>query len=151
MDRVDRTFHFVEDVALQACRSSTNDMLSPWYYRTSSIWLANAHNFWDSDFAQKPKKKFGRVMRTDGENLSDMLLEQRGEVLGKLVEETDVWRRENPVSEDEGDGMEGLEGGVGAADSSSSAKRLRPVGNFVLSARASPTAGSRTPKMLSPK
>jgi hypothetical protein len=60
MERVDRTIHFIEDVDLQACRSTTNDMLAPWYYRTSMIYLSSSHNFWSSVFATtKPKKKFG--------------------------------------------------------------------------------------------
>ena len=109
MDRVDRTLHFIEDVSLQACRSPTNDMLSPWYYRTSMIWLAKEHNFWASDFAQKPKKKFGRVMKTEGDHISDMLVEQKGKVMAALIDDTEDWRRGKSASEDEDDGEEDRE------------------------------------------
>jgi histone deacetylase 6 len=153
MDRVDRTIHFIEDVSLQACRSQTNDMLSPWYYRTSLIWLANEHNFWSSDFAQKPKKKFGRVMRTDGDHISDMLMEQKDKVLAALFEDTKDWRSERPATDDEDDidAMNIAESN--AAATSSSARRLPAVGNFALSParRSSPAGpGSGTPKLLSP-
>jgi histone deacetylase 6 len=153
MDRVDRTIHFIEDVSLQACRSQTNDMLSPWYYRTSLIWLANEHNFWSSDFAQKPKKKFGRVMRTDGDHISDMLMEQKDKVLTALFEDTKDWRSERPATDDEDDihAMDVVENN--AAATSSSARRLPAVGNFALSParRSSPAGpGSGTPKLLSP-
>ena len=147
MDRVDRTIHFIEDVSLQACRSPTNDMLSPWYYRTSMIWLAKEHNFWSSDFAQKPKKKFGRVMKTDGDHISDMLVEQKDKVLAALIDDTEDWRRGKSATDDEEDGedvMDGIEGDAVVA--SSSARKLPPVGNFALS----PAPGARTPKVLSP-
>ena len=158
IDRIDKTIHFIEDVPLQACRSPTNDMLSPWYYRTSLIWLANAHNFWASDFAAKRKKKFGRVDRTAGAHISDMLAEQRERVLEVLLEETEEWRagKEDEDQEDEladEDAME-IEGGDPASSlpAASSLRRLPPVGNFALSPapRSSPAAGSRTPAAQSP-
>ena len=146
MDRVDRTIHFIEDVALQACRSATNDMLSPWYYRTSMIWLGKEHNFWSSDFAQKPKKKFGRVMKTEGDHISDMLMEQKDKVMAALIDDTEDWRhgKANTDEEDVENAMDIVDGG--AVVTSSSARKLPPVGNFALS----PVAGSKTPKVLSP-
>lgn len=165
MDRIDRTIHFISDVALQACRSPTNDLLSPWYYRTSQIFLGSEHNFWASDFAQKPKKKFGRVMRTDGEHMGDMMLEQKSRVLDVLLEETEEWRSgrlatDDEVEDEEEDGVrlydvdeDAMEISEGAAPPSS-ARKLPPVGNFALSParRSSPAAGqsSRTPGVLSP-
>lgn len=148
MDRVDRTIHFIEDVSLQACRSQTNDMLSPWYYRTSMIWLAKEHNFWASDFAQKPKKKFGRVMRTEGDHISDMLMEQKEKVLSTLIEDTEDWRRSRSATDDEedvGDAMDLVDGEPVAT--SSSTRRLPPVGNFALSPAPRSSPG---PKTLSP-
>lgn len=147
--------HFIENVPLQACRSPTNDMLSPWYYRTSLIWLANAHNFWASDLAAKPKKKFGKVHRTSGEHISDMLVEQREMVLEVLLEETEEWRLSKEATDEEGDvdedAME-IEGGDASLPGAASARRLPPVGNFALSPapRSSPAAGSRTPGAQSP-
>ena len=165
MDRVDRTIHFIEDVDLQACRSTTNDMLAPWYYRTSMIYLSSSHNFWSSVFATtKPKKKFGCVKRTDStaEHISDMLLEQKDDVMAALLEETKEWRSTRPftVNDDDEDGIiggsEAME--ISEADplpgaTSSSFKKLPPVGNFALSPapRSSPAGpGSRTPSALSP-
>lgn len=156
MDRIDRTLHFIEDVPLQACRSQTNDMLSPWYYRTSTIWLASEHNFWSSDFAQKPKKKFGRVLKARGEHISDMLVNQREDVLETLREETEEWRAsrdgtdEEEVVGNDGDAMDVAEGDAMA---SAAAARLPPVGNFALSPapRSSPAAqGAGTPGVRSP-
>jgi histone deacetylase 6 len=165
MERVDRTIHFIEDVDLQACRSATNDMLAPWYYRTSMIYLSSSHNFWSSVFATtKPKKKFGFfIKRANGtaEHISDMLLEQRDEVMEALLEETKEWRNSRPftVSDDAEDGIvggsEAME--ISEADpltgATSSFKKLPPVGNFALSPvpRSSPAGpGSRTPSALSP-
>jgi len=168
MDRVDRTIHFIEDVDLQACRSTTNDILAPWYYRTSMIYLSSGHNFWSSVFATtKPKKKFGCIKRTAGStavHISDMLLEQKDEVMAALLEETKEWRSTRPftVADDDDDGMVGGSEAMeiseanplpGAASSSASLNTLPPVGNFALSPapRSSPAGpGSRTPSALSP-
>jgi hypothetical protein len=156
MERVDRTIHFIEDVDLQACRSTTNDMLAPWYYRTSMIYLSSNHNFWSSVFATtKPKKKFGRfIKRADGtaEHISDMLLEQRGEVMEALLEETEEWRSSRPLhgADDDEDGIVGGSEAMEISEADplpSSFKKLPPVGNFALSpvprsTPASPTRGS---------
>lgn len=165
MDLVDHTIHFIADVALQACRSPTNDLLSPWYYRTSSVWLGSEHNFWASDFAQKPKKKFGRVARAAGEHMGDMLLEQKESVFELLLDKTEDWRLEHHPTDDEdelGEEDEGVRGDVdndameiSEGDTMASARRLPPVGNFALSPapRASPAAAgpsSRTPGVMSP-
>lgn len=168
MERVDRTIHFIEDVDLQACRSATNDMLAPWYYRTSIIYLSAGHNFWESVFAStKPKKKFGFVVKRSPESsavhISDMLLEQKDEVMGALLEETKEWRSSRPFAVDDDDDDEGIVGGsedmeISEADplpgaAGASFKKLPPVGNFALSPapRSSPAGpGSRTPSALSP-
>lgn len=147
MDRVDRTIHFIENAPLQACRSQTNDMLSPWYYRTSLIWLSNEHSFWDSDFAQKPKKKFGRVTKTDGEHISDMLVEQKDKVMQTLIGDTEEWRTGKQLTDEEDDHEDAMEISEGdTLATASSMRRLPPVGNFALSPapRSSPAAaGSR--------
>lgn len=146
MDRVDRTIHFIEDVPLQACRSQTNDMLSPWYYRTSMVWLANEHMFWSSDFVQKPKKKFGRAMKTEGDHISDMLMEQKGKVLEALIEDTEDWRRSRSATDDEDEGADAMDIAEGDPHA---ARRLPPVGNFALS--PAPHEPGRTPqRLLSP-
>jgi histone deacetylase 6 len=165
MERVDRTIHFIEDVDLQACRSTTNDMLAPWYYRTSMIYLSSGHNFWDSVFATtKPKKKFGCVIkRANGtaKHISDMLLEQKDEVMEALLEETKEWRSSRPfdVNDDDEDGIVGGSEAMEISEAdplpevTSSFKKLPPVGNFALSPapRSSPAGpGSRTPSARSP-
>jgi hypothetical protein len=165
MERVDRTIHFIEDVDLQACRSTTNDMLAPWYYRTSMIYLSSSHNFWSSVFATtKPKKKFGFfIKRANGtaEHISDMLLEQKDEVMEALLEETKEWRSSRPfnATDDDEDGIVGGSEAMEISDpdplpgATSSFKKLPPVGNFALSPapRSSPAGpGSRTPSALSP-
>jgi histone deacetylase 6 len=166
MERVDRTIHFIEDVDLQACRSTTNDMLAPWYYRTSMIYLSSSHNFWSSVFATtKPKKKFGffikRANLGTAEHISDMLLEQRDEVMEALLEETKEWRNSRPfnVTDDDEDGIVGGSEAMEISEpdplpgATSSFKKLPPVGNFALSPvpRSSPAGpGSRTPSARSP-
>lgn len=89
-------------------------------------------------------------MKTEGDHISDMLVEQKGRVMAALIDDTEDWRRGKSASEDEDDGedvMDGIEGDAAVASSSSAARKLPPVGNFALS----PAPGARTPNVLSPK
>jgi len=84
-------------------------------------------------------------MKTDGDHISDMLVEQKDKVLAALIDDTEDWRRGKSATDDEedGDAMDGVEGNAAVT---SSARKLPPVGNFALS----PVPGARTPKILSP-
>lgn len=121
---------FVVDVGLMSCKSATNDMLAGWYYHHSTVFVANGHGFWQSDMVRKPRKRFGHTEKSDGDNITDMLMEHKEAVFQTLLEDTEEWR-EHHNSSDEGVGM-------------ASPSRLPPVGNFALSPapRTPGTAGS---------
>lgn len=128
MSSITRTIQFVTDVSLQAVRSPTNDLLSPWYHRTSQIFLTHEHNFWAQDYAQKPKRKFGRLLKCEEEGVGDMLRVHSERVWEVLLEETREWRESHAaeVSEVE-EVMEDISGSAPAAT------KLPPVGNFAFS------------------
>lgn len=151
-ERLTKAISFVEDVPLQSCKSNTNDQLQSWYYnRTSLVFVANEHAFWDSEFAgNKIRKRFGRVYKSEAESISDMLVEHKDAVTDALLRETKQWREEKMIAED--DFMAGT-----AADPEHAQKGAPPIGNFALSPRgktvgngslASPS--TRTPRIGSP-
>ena len=115
---------FVEDVPLQSCKSATNDALAPWYFANSLIFVTPEHNFWFSDLARKPKKRFGHVERSTEESISDMLIVHKQQVFETLLQETAGWRAENSQNV-VNDAME-----VSGSGSITSPQRLPPVSNF---------------------
>jgi len=150
IDYIDRTFHFITDISLQACRSQTNDTLAPWYARTSMVYVADTHGFWASEYAQRPKKKFGRLLRSEHEEMSEMLVEHKDQVLDTMIADSREWLDNREVADDEEDAMEVEE--QLKADLAGSTQRMPPRGNFALSPapRASAAAGIRSPRLLSP-
>lgn len=134
MTSLTRTIQFITDVSLQAVRSPTNDLLSPWYHRTSQIFLTHEHNFWAQDYAQKPKRKFGRLLKCEEEGVGDMLREHQERVWEVLLEDTREWRENHAAEvsevEEAMDAMEDVSGLTPAAT------KLPPVGNFALSPAA---------------
>ncbi|KAK4550775.1 hypothetical protein LTR36_000354 [Oleoguttula mirabilis] len=128
-DRLSKAISFVEDVPLQSCKSPTNDQLQSWYYGASLVFVANEHGFWHSEFARKSRKRFGRLEKSEENTISDMLVANRKAVTDLLLRETEKWRSQRPVGDDE------EMAGVSAALPEPVQRGLPPVGNFALSPR----------------
>jgi histone deacetylase 6 len=124
---ITKAISFVEDVPLMSCKSQTNDYLPGWYYNTSLVFVANEHNYFFSDYYRKPKKRFGRVIRSEELSISDMLKEQRQAVFDCLLSETEEWRRTAPTEDIDDD-------------------RMPPVGNFALSGGKSASVATPDPR-----
>lgn len=151
---ITKTIHFVVDVPMQTCRSQTDDALQAWYYATSLVFMSQDHNFWATDHARKPKKRFGRVFHSVDESISDMLEASKDAVTDMLLEQTAVWRANKATSDDEMD--------IAAEAPLKSPNRLPPIGNFApspkkttnlapSSAAASPRGRrARSPRLGSP-
>lgn len=134
-----KAISFVEDVALTSCKSLIgNDQLPGWYYEHSLVFVSGEHNYWESDYARKPKKRFGRLSKSSSTLISDMLLEHRDEVLERLREETSDWKPEKMGAGNDLD-MSGLP---------KSPQKLPPVHNFALHTASSPRASENGSRAL---
>jgi len=117
--RMTRAISFVEDVPFQSCKSATNEDLAKWYFFSSLVYISTLHNFWQSEYALKIKKRFGRVSRSAEASISDMLLAHKDEVTATLLRDTAAWRAQKPAKQvEQGD---------------SELARRPPIGNFALS------------------
>ena len=134
-ERLTKVISFVEDVPLRACSSPTNDQFQAWYYRTSLVFVAKEHNYSRSEYANKTKKRWGRVHISKEDSISDMLAENKDIVTHALLEETRQWRAARPTDTE----MQGTE---------ASPKGLPAVGNFALSQRGN---GFHNGDLLAPK
>ena len=121
-ERVTGMISFVGDVPLQSCKSATNDFLPTWYFNSSLVFVSQDHNWWFSDL--KPRKRFGKVIRSSADPMNGMLLEHRQEVFDFLLQETSDWTETGPEND-----------GHSAVDTGTVETRMPPVGNFALSPR----------------
>ena len=124
-DQLTTAISFIHDVPLQSCKSPTNDILAQWYYASSMVFVTPDHNFWSSDLARKPKKRFGRIKQSSKETITDMLVEHKDAVLSLLREKTASWRAQKSQVED--DAMD-----TTLSEAVVSPKRMPPIGNFAL-------------------
>ncbi|KAK6441093.1 Histone deacetylase hda1 [Oleoguttula sp. CCFEE 5521] len=154
IEYVTKTVSFITDVALQACRSHTNDLLSPWYAKNSQVYVARSHNWWSLEFSQRPKKKFGKLMENEESGMSEMLQVHKDTVFEMLLAETAAWRASrDDIDDDEMTGQDAVDEGAIVAPAASG---LPPVKNFAPSPvkpgeSSTPTgAGVRSPGLLSP-
>lgn len=94
---------FVEDVSLMSCKSLVggDDELPNWYHRNSLVLVAEEHAYFASDFARKPKRRFGRVVRSSKNTITEMLVEHKKDVFEVLMEDADAWKEERPSREDD--------------------------------------------------
>ncbi|KXT04602.1 hypothetical protein AC578_8689 [Pseudocercospora eumusae] len=122
-----KAISFVEDVPLTSCKSLVgNNELPSWYWKNSLVFVAGGHNYWESEYARKPKKRFGNVYRSASTSISEMLAEHRDEVLECIHDEASDWVPGPPSPVDEMD--------LSAPPPS----KLPPLGNFALHSSASP-------------
>lgn len=141
IERLTSAISFVADVPLQSCKSATNDELAQWYHAHSMVFVQPEHNFWFSDLSRKPKKRFGRVGKTEAEEWTGMLIEQRDTVCAHLLRESQGWEEMARDAEEE-DVMDLVRGGE--PTSPRSGQQFPPVGNFALSPRPK-SSGVRSP------
>ena len=130
---------FIEDVPLMSCKSSTNDMLAPWYFNSSLVFATPAHNFWSSEVARKQRKRFGKVQMSSQETITDMLIEHKQQVFDFLLAKTGGWKVRK--SKDEDNRMMDASRPEPASPPKS---RLPPVGLWTATPN-SPRASTRSP------
>ncbi|KAK5150393.1 Histone deacetylase hda1 [Recurvomyces mirabilis] len=152
-ERLTRAISFVEDVPFQSCRSATNEDLAKWYYGASLVFVGAKHDFWTSEYARKPKKRFGRMSKSEEATISDMLMAHIDEVTRTLANDTVGWRTAavaRPAVEEVD--VVGI--------TTPEPQRAPPVANFALSPRAQDLStsaagsplrgGTRSPRASSP-
>nr|POF17645.1 histone deacetylase clr3 [Quercus suber] len=94
--RLTRAVSLVQDVAFMSVRSPTNDMLANWYYTHSLVFVTHEHSFWTND--HKIRKRFGRLKKSSGDSISEMLVIHKDAVFTDLLQDTQDWVR--PIDED---------------------------------------------------
>lgn len=63
--RVKSIVAFVDDIPLRAISPVIDEYISDWFYHNSLVFTSNEHTIWDPSVnPKKPRRKFGRVIRS---------------------------------------------------------------------------------------
>ena len=64
--RVKSIVAFVDDIPLRAISPVIDEYISDWFYHNSLVFTSNEHTIWDPSVnPKKPRRKFGRVIRSN--------------------------------------------------------------------------------------
>jgi histone deacetylase 6 len=129
---------FVEDVPLQSCKSPHNESLAHWYHDSSLIFVTPEHNFWCSELSRKPKKRFGKVIQSPKQTITDMLIEHKDDVFELILRETTEWRSRRKRKGQ----IKSMEATSPIGPLISSKGSLPPISNFALPKSTTPPVRS---------
>lgn len=81
--------------------SRPTDDYPDWYYKHSSVYVANDHLCWTQDKMRRIRKKHGKLIQSEFADVNDMLQEHRSQVMDKCLEITAQWRRDQEQARNE--------------------------------------------------
>lgn len=94
---------FIADNPVRPVHSNENPWLSKWYSQNSNVFVAHTHSLW-SKTDRKMSRRYGKVERSPGTKLNEMLLLHRDEVLawvtGKVGLDSMAFEEGTKVAED---------------------------------------------------
>lgn len=88
---VKASINFVDRAtALRAVISTIDESVVDWFFRNSLVFTSSKHSCWgdkDSGSTKRPRKKYGRVLRADVDNL-DSIIDERFEEVCTFIQES---------------------------------------------------------------
>ncbi|PSN68434.1 putative histone deacetylase [Corynespora cassiicola Philippines] len=87
---------FVGDNALHTIKRATDDNIGNWYYAHSLIFVEKDHAVWDPSRQRKLRKKWGKLVKSNKDNLNSMLVEHEQEVQELLLKMRSSFEEEAP-------------------------------------------------------
>jgi histone deacetylase 6 len=85
--RVAGVIVFIADNPVRPVHSNENPYLSKWYSQNSNVFVAHAHSLW-SKTDRKMSRRYGKVERSPGTMLNEMLMLHRHAVFAWIAEKT---------------------------------------------------------------
>ncbi|KAF7509230.1 hypothetical protein GJ744_008290 [Endocarpon pusillum] len=83
--RVTSVIVFINDNPVRPVHSNENPSLSRWYSQNSNVFVAHTHSLW-SKTDRKMSRRYGKVERSPGATLNEMLIVHRDQVFSLLAE-----------------------------------------------------------------
>lgn len=104
-ERVDWVFNFVSENSIHPVNRPTDDY-PDWYYKHSSVYVANEHLVFSQDKMRRVRKKHGKLIQSEYNDINDMLQEHKPQVMEKCLEMTATWRKDQQKEQTKKDAAE---------------------------------------------
>jgi Arb2 domain len=78
---------FIAENPVRPVHSNENPFLSKWYSQNSNVFVAHTHSLWTKT-DRKMSRRYGRVERSPGTMLNEMLVMHRDQVFAWVAEKT---------------------------------------------------------------
>jgi hypothetical protein len=104
-ERIDWVFNFVSENSIHPVNRPTDDY-PDWYYKHSSVYVANDHLAFSQDKQRRVRKKHGKLIQSNFNDINDMLLDHKAQVMEKCLEMTAPWRKEQQKEQAKKDAAE---------------------------------------------
>ncbi|GAB1218485.1 hypothetical protein ATERTT37_007741 [Aspergillus terreus] len=90
--RINGVISFVANNSVRAIASPTQTWLSKWYKDNSLVFVSRAHGVWnpETNRHKKPSKRYGNLIQSPKEGLSEILMHHKSEVYEWISERVDV-------------------------------------------------------------
>ena len=108
---IDAAIIFVTENDLRSVNDPDDDRLARTYFDRSLVFVADDHPAFDPE-RKKPKRRHGKVRRSDKTRLQEMLYSHQEEVFALLELKTAAWREEQSLKEGSGPMSVGLDSGI---------------------------------------
>jgi histone deacetylase 6 len=88
--RADAILAFIDDYPLKAISLVMDEYLADWYYHSALVFTSHQHPAFDTNINPKrPRRKFGRVIRSDSVGLYNIIEERFEESMEFLEDDSD--------------------------------------------------------------
>ncbi|KAI9807599.1 MAG: hypothetical protein M1825_005539 [Sarcosagium campestre] len=86
---------FIGEEPLRSVKRDADPFFPDWYYKNSLVFVSASHTVWEPD-RRRPKRKFGRIVKSTGNSLSEMLPEHQAQVASWIEDRIAVESTEPP-------------------------------------------------------
>jgi hypothetical protein len=86
-------FNFVSETSIHPVNRPTDDY-PDWYYKHSSVYVANDHLAFSQDKMRRVRKKHGKLIQSEFNDINEMLIQHKPQVMDKCLEMTATWRKD---------------------------------------------------------
>ncbi|KAF2660148.1 hypothetical protein K491DRAFT_589511 [Lophiostoma macrostomum CBS 122681] len=105
---VEHLIGFVSETPVHSIKRTTDDSIANWFFAHSHIFVANSHNAWSPERRRKPRRKYGQLVRSDYDDLNQMMESHRPEIQELLQQKRKDNEEERKASRLDDEEQQGL-------------------------------------------
>ncbi|EDO16731.1 hypothetical protein Kpol_1003p37, partial [Vanderwaltozyma polyspora DSM 70294] len=86
--------NFVGNFPLKSLSSNFDETMVDWYFKNSLVFTNDSHNCWKESEEKRPRKKFGRVLKSDSDGIISIINERFDEATDFILDAFEEWSDE---------------------------------------------------------